>query len=55
MQIGHEDRRKTRYVRLRKAIDAGLAEPEALKRSRPTQAVEPELDAVVKRLMRRCR
>jgi hypothetical protein len=54
--VVNEDRRKTRYVRLRKAIANGLADPDELKRSRPrTEAVDPQLDEVVKRLMRRCR
>jgi hypothetical protein len=54
MAIGNEDRRKTRYVRLRKAIESGLAQPDELKRKQPeTEAVDPELDEVVKRLMRR--
>jgi hypothetical protein len=54
--VVNEDRRKTRYVRLRKAIDAGLAHPDELKRKQPeTEAVDPQLDELVKRLMRRCR
>jgi hypothetical protein len=59
MAIGNEDRRKTRYVKLRKAIANGLAGPEELKVKRKpvveTEAVDPALDEVVKRLMRRCR
>ena len=54
MQLGHVDRRRTRYVR--RAIDQGLEQKEALKRNQPpTEAVDPELDQVVKRLMRRVR
>ena len=53
MQLSHGDRRKTRHVRLRKAIEGGLAQPDEPKRSRPkTEAVDPQLDEVVKRLMR---
>jgi hypothetical protein len=53
MNLGNEDRRKTRYIRLRKAVGRGLADPAELKRSRPTtEAVDPQLDEVVKRLMR---
>ena len=56
MRLGHVDRRRTRYVRLRKAIADGLAQPDELKRKHPpTEAVDPELDEVVKRLMRRVR
>jgi Protein of unknown function (DUF3987) len=59
MQIGHVDRRKTRYVRLRKAIANGLADPDELKvKCKPAvepEAVDPALDEVVKRLMRRVR
>lgn len=50
------DRRNARYVRLRKAIDGGLARPDELKGKQPvTEAVDPQLDEVVKRLMRRVR
>jgi hypothetical protein len=48
------DRRKTRYVRL--ASTEGIARPDELKRKQPeTEAVDPELDEVAKRLMRRIR
>jgi len=54
-----QDRRKTRYSRLREAIDAGLGSPEERKPKRkpsePTEAVDPELDEVARRLMRRNR
>lgn len=59
MAIGHEDRWKTRYVRLRKAMANGLADPDELKLKRnpvvETEAVDPALDEVARRLMRRCR
>ncbi len=42
MALGNEDRRKTRYVRLRKAIDQGIAQRDELKRKQPeTEAVDP--------------
>ena len=48
-----EDRRMTRYVRLRKAIAEGIERPDALKRKQPeSEAVEPALDEVARRLMR---
>ena len=44
------------HVSLRKAIEGGLAQPDELKRKRPvTEAVDPALDKVAQRLMRRCR
>jgi len=50
------DRRKTRYDRLRKAIEGGLAQPDELKRKQPvSEAVDPALDEVAQRLMRRRR
>jgi hypothetical protein len=59
MAIGNEDRRKTRYLRLRKAIANGLADPNELKVKRKavvdSEAVDPALDEVLKRLMRRVR
>jgi hypothetical protein len=54
-----QDRRKTRYSRLRKAVENGLIEADALK-ARPspkveeTEAADPALgDALVARLSRR--
>ena len=54
-----QDRRRTRYSRLRKAIAAGLEQPEALKVTRKpqvqTEAVDPELEEVAARLAKRMR
>lgn len=48
------DRRRTRYIRLRKAIADGLAQPNEVKRKqRETEAADPALDEMA--LMRRRR
>jgi hypothetical protein len=56
--VVNEDRRKTRYVRLRKAIANGLADPDELKAKRKvdSEAVDPALgDELAARLSRRRR